>query len=111
MAKPILKICPTDRNVFDCPDEELIFGSHLKTLKTYNTYEIEQSEVIDHDLGYQPIYLYCAYEFGGSVIGLVGQNTVDNGAEIDVNDTDVRSYTTLGFSSNALVYIFIEELL
>ena len=111
MAEPVITITPSNRNVFDCPDEELIFSSKFKTLKTYNTYEMEQSDVVNHYLGYQPIYLYCAYEFAGSKIGLVGQNTIDNGAEIDVNDTDVRSYTTSGFSSDALVYVFIEELL
>ena len=111
MAEPVLEISENGKNVFTCADHEKVFSSKLKTLKTYNTYVVESGDTVTHDLGYQPIYLYCSYMSDKPLlVGLVGQASIDLGAEIDVNENDIRSYTTSGFSADALVYLFIEQL-
>lgn len=108
----VLEIAEEGFDIKDCPDENKAFSSKFPTMKTFMVEVLEPTDVIDHDLGYQPIYLYCSYLTDKPLlVGLIGQNTLDFGAQIDVNENDIRSYTTSGFSADALVYVFIEELI
>lgn len=111
MSEPIFEISETGKNVLTCEDHEKVFSSKFKTLKTYNTYQLNAGESENHSLGYQPIFLHANYLADKPLlVGLVGQNTTDFAGEVSVTSTAVSLSEPSGYSPQSLVYIFIEQL-
>ena len=108
----ILKIAETG-DVSTAGDEDLIFSSALKTLKTKNSTTIAPNgAAYTHSLGYIPIHLYAGYlSSKQTYIGFIGQNTVDNNTYVQMSTTQVTNNNNDAFASSALIYTFWEQLI
>jgi len=111
-SQPVLEIAQPGYDIKTCTDDQKVFSSKLKTLKTKVAVTlVPNAEPYAHGLGYVPIHLYAGYlSTKPTYIGFVGQNTVDNSTNVVVDSTDVRNDSNDEWASSALVYVFIEQL-
>lgn len=113
-ATPVLEIAEVGFDVKTCADYQKAFSSKFPTMKTQGVYRVPSLDVAYHHLGYQPIFMYASYLTDDtSKVGLIGQISIEFGALIMVDDDEIRSYFDAPeiFAADALVYVFIEELL
>jgi hypothetical protein len=113
MAKtPILEIAEPGYDIKTCGEENMVFSSRLRTLKTKTSINMTVNhEAYSHGLGYIPIHLYAGYLAAKPVvIGWVGQNNLDNSTSVIVTSTTITNDSNYEWAADALVYVFWEEL-
>jgi len=113
MAKtPILEIAEAEYDVKTCGEENMVFSSRLKTLKTKTSINMTVNrEAYSHGLGYVPIHLYAGYLSTKPVaIGWIGQNTPENLTNVVVTSSTITNDSNAEWAADALVYVFWEEL-
>lgn len=111
-ATPVLEIAESGYDIKTCADENKVFSSKLKTLKTKAVINMTVNhEAYYHELGYTPIHLYAGFLSAKPVvIGWIGQNNIDNSTNVIVNSTTVTNDSNSEWAADALVYIFWEQL-
>lgn len=109
---PILEIAEPGYDVKTCGEENMVFSSRLKTLKTKTSITIAPNgDAYSHGLGYIPIHLYAGYLSTKSTdIGWIGQNTPDNLTHVVATNTEISNDNMSEWAASALVYVFWEEL-
>lgn len=109
---PVLVIAQEGKDVDTCTDFEKVFDSRLKTLKSIPAETLAPDATpFVFDFGYVPIHLYAGYlSTKPTYIGFIGQNTLDNETNVQVDETTVTNGSNSEWASSALVYIFIEQL-
>jgi len=113
MAKtPILEIAEPGYDIKTCGEENMVFSSRLKTLKTKTSVTIAPNgTAYSHGLGYMPIHLYAGYlSTKPTYIGWVGQNTPDNFTHVVATSSQITNDNMSAYASSALIYVFWETL-
>lgn len=109
---PVLVIAEPGFDAKTCTDDQKVFDSRLKTLKTKAAVTIAPNgSHYSHGLGYTPIYLYAGYlSAKPTYIGFIGQNTLDNLAYVVANSSEISNDNMSTWAASALIYVFWEQL-
>lgn len=113
MAKtPILEIAEPGYDIKTCGEENMVFSSRLRTLKTKTSITLVPNDTAySHGLGYIPIHLHAGYlSTKPTYIGWIGQNTADNLTHVIATSSQITNDNMSEWAASALVYVFWEEL-
>lgn len=109
---PVLEIAESGYDIKTCTDDQKVFSSKLKTLKTKAAVTIVPNGTpYSHGLGYTPIHLFVGYlSAKPTYIGFVGQNTLDNFTNVVANSSQISNDNMSTWAASALIYVFWEQL-
>lgn len=112
-ATPVLEIAESGYDIKTCGDENKVFSSKLKTLKTKTSVTIQPNGTpYSHGLGYIPIHLYAGYLSTKSTnIGFIGQTDSNfNDTNVVATSSQISNDNNGEWAASALIYVFWEQL-